>query len=388
MTTINMVSLDIAWDESSALLYAVVLGIDPHYPNSIVAINPATGDVVQSQNVGSDPYLVRTSTDGSYIYTGYMSKNAVTQLTLPALGSPFTWSLGSNQLDGPLIAIDLQLAPGASETAAVSSGTIDQANNYIFPVEANAYGYLTIYDNGIARPDSLTGLSTTLNAFGSLQWGADSSTLYAANNEITTFDLYAIGVNSSGATLIQDYPGVVYNPVVGEDQFTQIWNFYANIHYDNGTGYLYDDNGLVIDPATGNQIGAYNSFGMTAPDSSLDRVFIFGKTLAQIGPNGDYTINSFDQKLMTPINSITLTGIVGTPMAFIRWGASGLALVTFNEPLSNFPGPPGLIYILNNSSFVSASMPAEHSAFEPVQRTWRRPHQSVPSDTATQNQTR
>ncbi len=277
LTAINLATFDVAWDKNSSLLYAGVWSADPQYPNSIIAIDPTTGRVTKSQYVGSDPYLVRTTVDGAYLYTGFMVRNSITQMQLPSLGSPLSWSLGANSVDGPLVAVDLQPAPGASQTTAISSGNVIAVNNSIHSLDPTAFGSLTIFDNNVARPVVSPVTSPSVRGYGSIQWSPDDSTLYVADNEDTDYTLYKLSVNSSGVTVSQMAPGAVANPILNANPDLAAYNADADIHYDSGTGYLYDDNGLVIDPATASQVSILNSFGLAAPDSSLNRVFILGQ---------------------------------------------------------------------------------------------------------------
>jgi hypothetical protein len=53
---------------------------------------------------------------------------------------------------------------------------------------------------------------------------------------------------------------------------------------------------------------------------------------------------------------------MGTPVAFVRWGTDGLALVTFNIYANNTRGPAGMLYILSDSVFVSANGVPEENA--------------------------
>jgi hypothetical protein len=371
LTALNLNSLDVAWDPISALLYASVWSPDPQFPNSIVAIDPTAGQVVKSQFVGADPDLVRTSSDGKYLYTGFMLENAAVQLALPGLNSPLQWSLGASSLVGPLMAIDIQPAPGGSQTTAISTGVSYAINNMVWPFSPEEDGSLAIFDNNLARPASLPGPPTGANIYGSLQWGPNGSTLYAADNE-NTLSLYELAVGSSGVSVQEQCPYCLANSNLIADPY---YNLFRSIHFDAGRGLIYDDNGVVIDPVRGNQIVTLNSFGLAAPDSSLNRIFILGQTPSQMAATGlnNYTIASFDQTLYTPVNSITLTGIVGIPVAMVRWGSSGLAIVTYNNPSTAEPGPRGMLYVVNDSTFVSAmSRPAGAPEFEPLKLRWTR----------------
>ncbi len=371
LTALNLAALDVVWDRNSSLLYAAVWSADTQYPNSIVAINPVNGEVVKSQYVGCDPYLVRTSADGAYLYTGFEVSNFAAQMQIPAMSPPLSWSLGANSLYGPLIALDLQPAPGASQTSAIATGIIGHVNNTFNTFDFTASGELTIFDNNVPRPGvAPEGSYPADYVFGSLQWGSDGSNLYAADNEDTAASLYQLAVNSSGASVSQVAPDAVDNGSLANNPDTTGFNFFTSIHFDAGTGYLYDDDGVVINPATATQVGVFDSNGLVAPDSSMNRVFILGQTRAQLG-TGDLTIASFNQTTFQQVNSIALTGIVGAPKALVRWGTNGLAFVTYNDPLDSGGAPPGMLYILNNPRFVSASESAD-SRLESVSG-WKTP---------------
>jgi hypothetical protein len=376
-SVMNLDALNLAWDANSSLLYAGVSSADPQYPNSIVAINPTTGQVVKSQFAGSDPSFVRTSADGKYLYTGFQSNNAVAQLQIPSLSSPLTWSLGADSYYGPLLAADLQPAPGASQTTAIAVGALGQINS-LSQAFTRANGNLRIFDNNVARPTdipSATTISSPIDLFVSLQWGKDSSTLYAEDNN-PPIGLYSLAVNSSGVSVQQNYPNALVDSTPTNPNVPD-YDRGEDFHFDTATGYIYTDGGNVLDPTTGKLINSFNSAGLAVPDSSTNRVFILGQTQAQHSQNqfgvfGDYTIESFDKTAYTPLSSITLTGIQGTPAAMVRWDSSGLAFVT--NPTRG--GPNGMLYILDYSKFTNSSQTAAQPkpTLEPVYRTWSTPH--------------
>jgi hypothetical protein len=374
VTAMNLAAFDLAWDPNSALLYVPVWSADAQYPNSVVAVDPVTGAVTKSVYAGSDPALVRTTADGRYLYAGFLADNAAAQMPLPALNSLLSWSLGASNLFGPLAALDIQPAPGASQTTVIATAVSVLENNSIHPYYITAAGNLTLFDNSVARPTTIA--TAPPNLFGTLQWGANSSTLYAADNEDTSFMLYQLAATSSGLNVQQYCLYCAENSVLAADPSEAAYNFFANLHFDIGTGYLYDDNGVVVDPSTGRQVNVFPSYGLVVPDSSLNRVFILGQTEYYSGGTQSYTIDSYNQTTFAAVGSFTLNNVVGMPMALVRWGASGLALVTFNNPVDGTQYPPGMLYIISDTSFVSslaAGAPGSDAVVAPVRRTWQRP---------------
>lgn len=330
---LNLSSLDLAWDAKDARLIVPVWSADPRYPNSILSVDPATRTISKSAKVGSDPDLVRVTDDNSLVYAGFRTVNSVASLTLPNLGVGSSFWLGADPYAGPYYVYDLEPAPGAAQTTAVAF-----AVNGFQPPETNG---ISIFDNGVARP---TGTGRTIG-FQNIQWSPTSSKLYADDDAA---NLYTYGVDSSGLTL--DSRNIVLNP--------PSTSTLQDIHFDAGTGYLYSDNGWVIDPSNGSVIGDFKASGLVVPDSSLHRVFILGQVAAQSGTS-NYTIQSFDQTAFAPVHSLTLNALVGTPVAFVRWGATGLALVTYNQKADATNGPAGVLYIVSDSTVVSAqSVPA------------------------------
>ena len=325
----NLSSLDIAWDPHSFLLYAPVWSADPQYPNSIVAIDPASGGISKVAGVAPDPAILRISRDGTLGYTGYRIASLVTQFHVPALDSTTTWGLGGDAFMGPYMAMDLQPAPDTASTTAISIGTPD------FIAQNRG---LVVFDNAVARQRRLS----DSNLYDTLQWGLTDSILYAGNNESSGFDFYTLGVDAAGATLLRIDPGLMASVS-------------RRIHFDRATGYLYCDNGYVIDPATGGHVGQYGASGLLVPDSSLNRVFVLHP--APVG--GTYTIDSFDQSRFAPVGSLAIPSLAGDPVAFIRWGTSGLAIVTYNSFWGPTFGPAGMLHILDNPTFVSASQPVQ-----------------------------
>jgi len=134
---------------------------------------------------------------------------------------------------------------------------------------------------------------------------------------------------------------------------------------------IYSDNGNVADPEAGTLLGSYGASGVAAPDSSLNRMFILGQTSAQAYTD-NYTIQSFDEKTLQPVSSITLSNISGTPIEMVRWGNSGLAILTSGGEPGVYENGSGMLYVVQDTKFVSAAaVTASAGAQERVQRLWK-----------------
>jgi len=339
---------DLVWDAMAAKLYVSMPGIQGDAGDAIAIVDPVAGNVSSTGFLGSEPAALALSDNGQYLYTALYGQNAIQQLTLPGFTINTAWNLGgAGTFSGPYFALDLQVAPGAAQTTAVTLANFDLSPSSVAVV---------IYDGSTPRA---TPLQSTRYPYSGLKWAGTASALYAVDQYVPE-GFFVLGVGPSGAVLNQDYD--------------RIFNTYSpGIHYDAGTGLVYTDAGEAVQPANGTIVGSYGASGIAVPDSTLNRVFILGQTAAQTGTS-NYTIESFDQVNFTLISSITIQNVVGTPTSFIRWGNNGLAFTTRVGRLADFRGAaPGQLYVISGS-FVNPSAPVSQSFVtrQPsrVRRTW------------------
>jgi len=354
----NLCGLAMAWDANSQLLYVATADYDGAYPNSVVATNPTTGTVVKSQSVESDPAFLSDSANGEYLYVAYNTATNLTQLALPGLNATATTPLrganGETWIPG-----DMKAAPQDPHTVAAT---------LIMPgFRPEALGGVVVFDDGAPRPDSLPGWTagqTVPAIYDTLAWSASDQLLTSAPSswdDGMTGPLYQLQVDSSGVSYLGQ----------GSSVFDLGGGY---IHSDYGTNLIYSDGGSVADPITGAIVGNYGASGLVAPDSSLNRVFILGQTAAQANTNS-YTIESFDQNAFTPISSITLNNLSGSPIELVRWGNSGLAVLTTGGSADAYVNGNGMLYLLQDTTFVSSIGPAASdrgAALERVQQRWKR----------------
>ncbi|MGO9404293.1 MAG: hypothetical protein ACLPVW_12585 [Terriglobales bacterium] len=333
---VSQLANDLVWDATNQVIYLSVPSLASSNGNTVAILNPNTGNIQSSQFAGSEPDVLAISDDDQVLYAALDGSSSVQSFTLPNLQPDINYSLGSDPTSGPYIGVDLQVAPGLPHTTAVSRG--------IFNSSLVAVGGMAIYDDATQRPNIA---HTSGPLYDSLQWGSDTA-IYAINSEVSSFDFYVLKVNSSGVTQSKDY----------QNEFAE---FYVRMHYDSGTGLVYTDDGYVINPANGKQVGAFQASGYMVPDSTLNAAFFFGQTQSQFGTT-DFTIESFDLTTFAPIAEIVVPNVQGNPLRFIRWGTSGLA---FNDDA-------GFIYLIN-SSFVGGNASHTKAAqrdLSPVKRSW------------------
>jgi trimeric autotransporter adhesin len=329
---------DVVWDSTRQKLYVSSSALQGDLANKIVAVDPVAGTISPSAFIGSDPAGLSISSDGQYLYAGMNGQVSVERLLLPALTLDISFILGSDSFDGPFFAQSFKAAPGSPHTVAVSKAT--------FNFSPSSAG-ITIFDDATPRAVSLPGWP--YNAYGSVEWGSDASTLYASA-QVTGTELYSLSVDGNGVSTNKVFSGALIFPI-----------FETDLLFDKGTGLLYTEGGQVVRPSDATVLGTFGASGLVATDASLNRVFILGQTPVQSGDFSDFTIESFNQTSFAPIDTITISHVVGDPVAFVRWGTNGLAFVTrigAATDLNNIG--PGQLYVISGS-FVNSSEP-ENSA--------------------------
>jgi hypothetical protein len=348
---VNQLANDLVWDAKNQVIYLSVPSIaGAATGNTISILNPFTGTITKSQFAGSEPDVLAISDDSQFLYVGLDGSSSVQRFKLPGLTTDINYSLGKDPFFGPFFALDLQVAPAAPSTTAVTRGN--------FNVSPSAQGGVQIFDDATMRLMTVPGFSGTGHLFDSLQWGSDATALYAANNEDTGFDFYTLTVSPSGVVFGNDYGG----------DFSQ---FFIHIHYDQGTKLVYADDGHVVVPSTGLPGGLFAASGLMVPDSTLNRAFFLGQTQSQVGSN-NFTTESFDLTHFTPVNSITISNVQGNPLRLIRWGTDGLA----------FNSSGGQIILISGTFVTSAAPPVQaHPLIDHVQRTWETPKTFLPPGT-------
>jgi len=327
---------DIIWDATRGKIYASLPSANGASGNSLVAIDPVTGTMGTPQYVGSEPDKLALSSDASHIWVGIDGSFAVQRFTLPGLTPDANIAVPGNG-----IALSIRAAPINPHTVAV------------LPEGSNGFSSccVTVYDDAIARP------MTRNWAFSGLQWGANDSTLYGGDLYAGMSNFSTMAVDSTGVSNLTTYPNV-YGISVG------------GIHYDAQSGYVYADNGQVIDPSTGGQIGTLNLdywlmyngqvpqprnsvYPKCVPDSAQGVVFCLGMG------GSSYVIQSFDEKTYRLLDTLPIpqaTASAGAAVNLIRWGKAGLAFNTAPTVLTT--SNPGSIFLIDGS-FVNSTAPPD-----------------------------
>src|SRR5215469_4845685 len=302
----------ILYNPHDNLLYASVPGsIVSTEANSIVGIDPVTGNVMRTIPVGSQPNQIAISDDGTQMFVGLDGAGAVRQvnLTTGQAGAQFSLGGGPGVYNPPFTAAALAVLPGEPNSVAVFSTS----------------GIVTIYDSGVPRPKNSSGLINTYfdQNFGALAFGLTASTLYVSAGPFQ--GVVKLTVDATGITGGTDFP--VSSGASG-----------VSIQYDNSRLFL--ASGIVLDANTGTQLGTFSAStsgaanGPIVSESTLNLAFIGYSPI----PNASSEVLAFNETTFNPSGTINVPGANGTAQGIARWGQNGLALATGNQ-----------IYVLQSS---------------------------------------
>jgi hypothetical protein len=284
-TVLNQSANDMVFDPLHDVILFSVPSTAAAHGNTVSALDLTTGNVISSQFAGSEPDVLALSGDEHFLYAGIDGGSKVQRFTLPDFTPDISFPLGNGGFGtGPNVARDIQVAPGAPNTVAVM----------------NPQSVITVFDD--ATPRAATG-----NGSASLQWGADATTVFSPNS---FGDLLTFSASPAGLAVNQDFPDAIGS--------------FGRIHFDPGTKLIYSNDGHVVDPVSGLPVAVFQASGLMVPDSTLNTAFF----LTPPSGTGGITIQAFDMTHFTPLGSITIPNVAGSPKKLIRWGQNGLAFNT------------------------------------------------------------
>jgi Calx-beta domain/Carboxypeptidase regulatory-like domain len=287
---------DFVWNPRTNLLHVSVSGIaGPGLGNSIVGVDPISGEVRNATFIGSEPGKIAMSSDGGTLYCKLDgSGNSVRRFDLLANASGL-------QFNGPQGQIDMRVMPNNPQTVAFVSSV--------------NFGEVSVWDNGIKRGN----LNANVYGVYSIDF-LDDATIY--------------GCSSS--------------PNCGEFQVSQSGVIPPSILKNWGIGFMYIKavDGLVFGSAgrvyskeIGAVIGSFpGASGPMAVDRPANKVYFYSPG----------QITAFDLRTFLKIGSISVP-INGEVTRLERWGQSGLAIRTVSQTRNQF-------YLIQ-SALISATEP-------------------------------
>lgn len=293
-TYLAIANNDIVYNATDGLLYASVpVSAIGSGGNTLVGIDPVTGNIMRQIWVGSNPNKLALSTDGTQLFVGLDGAGAVAQvdLTTGTVVNQFSLGGGPGVYNPPYTASYLAAVPGSPNSVAVAAQGSYLGGNGV-----------TIYDSGVARANSSSGVGE-----GPLSFGSSSSILYMVNN--TTIEQLTVG--STGITAA--------STLATENYYS------SSIQYDDGQLYL--SSGQVFNASSGALLGTFYSSASTpatgpiVSDSTLGRVFVGVSNYTTSADVLAFNETNFNSNGSIPVNT------AGANFEkIVRWGQNGLAL--------------------------------------------------------------
>jgi hypothetical protein len=282
-------AVGVAWAPQHGRLYAALDSTAGARANTVVAIDPNTGDVTGSVAAGGAPTALELSDDGSTLWVALGDR--VQRFALPGLtpGTSFTTVREVGRM---------QVMPGHAGTLAISPVSCCGG-----PVGEN----VLIYDDGVLRPRGAQGFFEH-----SLAFGESAGVLYALDVETSARAFRTIEIGGDGATTTRVTEGGLFNSGYDAIQFA--------------SGRAYGLGGDVVDAARHARVGLIpNVWGQSsmAVDPALGRVYYFDNSPGQL--------RVFDLNSFALLGSVSVSGVESQHPArsterLLRWGTDGLVL--------------------------------------------------------------
>lgn len=301
---------DAVYDPTRDVVFASVPSSQgANFGNQLVEIDPSNGSVLNSTFVGSEPNQLAIAADGSRVYIGIDGAQGVRYF------EPGTGNLGAIQSlttqFGPAVAEDLAVSPGFPNSVVVSRDTIG----------SSASGSLEIFtDQGSTFSQGFA--SNDLIDF------IDFDTLFSLNISNTGFDANTFDFDGQTITSDQSQDGVI-----------SVFNTEAEASRD---GLINFTNGLVLDPATLNAVGTFNT--------NLDNISALVESVPEsgltyfVGPESfqtsALTLRAFDSQTFVELDSIALSGLSSNESRgeLITAGVDTLAIIASGSSVFDFEG--------------------------------------------------
>ncbi|MFL6530261.1 MAG: hypothetical protein ACJ8KX_07305, partial [Chthoniobacterales bacterium] len=302
MRVLPIGAADLVWDPVHQRIYGSISQAASAYPNRVIAIDPATGEITGSATVGDDPGQLALTSGGEALYVALKASGAIARIDPQTMSVVSTFPVGSTS-SGPLFATDMCTVIGQPNVVVVLRA--NPATSYT--------SELVAYDNGVKRPNIISNATMVEPA-------AEPGIVLAAAGSFTV-SLSRVQVNNSGLTIVSSgNPRNVSAAAVSDGYLLA-----------TSAGNLIDGVGLRL---LGNFFPEYSyGAGAVRPDSAAQRVYFVDSKEDNLYEYD--VIDAYDSKSLALIRQLTIpffTAYDGnTPStlgSFIRWGSTGLAYRT------------------------------------------------------------
>ena len=260
--------------------------------NSVMAVNPKTGEISQPVWVGSRPSELAISDDGKFLFVGFFGLSEVRRYSLPGMDLDLTIPLGADGWSGVWFATDIAVRPGHPSEIAVARSTVSALSTN---PETDRMGYFHNATDLLAdrsEPEAVRFASADRLLAFEESWG-----------------IFSFDVTDSSIT----WHSILRDIFAGSP---------PSFAYDNGK--MFFNAGAVHDAETGARLGTFDFFGPYGPGPIVDGAS--GRALVVSRGLNQQVISAFDVNTYSRIDTNLVNGSFGTFNDFERWSADGLAL--------------------------------------------------------------
>ena len=299
VTMTGVQASDLVFDATRGLIYATVNGAAPMYPNTVTAVDPATGTVVSSIAAGSDPNLLALSDDASTLWVGIDGAYAIRKITLST--TPPTV--------GPLEALPDPSSFSAAVSLTALAPVPGAAASVVAGVTGEGLSEVTILDDGVPRLNYIHN-----NNVPSLLVEGPPGYVFGESS-LGTVNLDVIGILAGGPS-IATYGGLL--------------SYGGQPIYQGGR--LYFSGGEVVDVTNigaPTRVGAFGFSGSIAARSANRLLMLAGPPPTPQGAAGTLRVletETFTQTASVPIPG-SLFGFSGSGGGLIYAGGDAVAFI-------------------------------------------------------------
>ena len=306
---------DLIYDATRKLIYASVPGFAGNLGNSIVPIDPASGNLGSATPIGPNPGKMALSRDDHYLYaaliTQVISDEKVRRLNLQSKNVDAEFSFRSTPTGTVAqFLTDMAVLPNDPTTVAFA-----RASN----LNGNQPMGVALYKNGSVQNPAFTSGHTVVETSDEPSVFYTSDTQSLGGNAASNYVKWQIGLPS-----IFNGP---FAPVYIAQGF--VGGFFCDVRWSGRR--LFDCQGRVADPTSLTPVGTFDLNGSLSrnvvfPDTAAHKAYFLSGQISSVGST--FTIRIYDTDTFLQLGSIDIPGVKGDAFPLVRWGSNGLAFGT------------------------------------------------------------
>jgi len=311
---------DLIYDATRRLIYASVPGFAGALGNSIVPVEPNSGNLGSHTPIGTNPGKLAISRDDHYLYTALIT-DVIADEKIRRL------NLQSQNVDAEF---------GLRITSSDPTRPPDSAPQFVtdmdvMPNDPTAVAFATAHSLGGFQP-----MGTALYKNGSVltpRFNAGVFTVETSDDPLVFYGTDTQSLGGNGATLVQwqiGLPGFFndpYSPAYIASGF--VGGFACDVRWSGGQ--LFDCQGRVANPTSLLPVGTFDLNGslgrnVPLPDTAAHKAYFLSGITTTSGST--WTIRVYDTDTFLPLGVINVPNVKGPAGSLLRWGSNGLAFGT------------------------------------------------------------